>query len=86
MHQTDSLFHKKAGSMGFTFGFDVDNHAINTCPKETMVRISFAEAGGLGGQGPWSGATTGTSPGAESDLMRKYLSGGLTTVGGSGGG
>ncbi|MEX2135273.1 MAG: molybdopterin-dependent oxidoreductase, partial [Acidimicrobiia bacterium] len=34
MHQTDSLFHKRAAGMGFLFGFDVDNHAINTVPKE----------------------------------------------------
>ena len=86
MHQTDSLFHKRAGTMGFTFGFDVDNHAINTCPKETMVRITLAEPGGLDGEGAWSGGTTGTSPGAESDLMKKYLAGGLTTVRGNGGG
>ena len=85
MHQTDSLFHKRAGVMGFTFGFDVDNHAINTCPKETMVRITLAEAGGLEGKGPWKGATGGISPGAESDLMQRYISGGLTTVRGTSG-
>src|SRR5690606_25877634 len=51
MHQTDTLFHKKAAGMGFVFGFDVDNHAINTVPKETVVKITKAEAGGLGGKG-----------------------------------
>ncbi len=58
MHQTDTLFHKKTGSMGFVFGFDVDNHAINTVPKETLVRITKAEDGGLGGKGVWKPATT----------------------------
>jgi nitrate reductase alpha subunit len=80
MHQTDTLFHKRAGAMGFIFGFDVDNHAINTCPKETLVRIVKAEPGGLDGNGPWLPATTGESPGAEDAMMLRYLNGELTTV------
>jgi nitrate reductase alpha subunit len=80
MHQTDSLFHKKAGGMAFVFGFDVDNHAINTCPKETLVRIEKAEPGGLGGSGVWKPATSGESPGAEDAAMLAYIAGDLTTV------
>lgn len=80
MHQTDSLFHKRAGGMGFIFGFDVDNHAINTCPKETLVKVTKAEDGGLGGRGPWLGSTTGTSPAQEDRTMQAYLSGALTVV------
>jgi len=80
MHQTDSLFHKKVGSMAFTFGFDVDNHAVNTVPKETLVRIQKAESGGLGGQGTWEPATTGHSPGNENAFMSKYLRGEATKV------
>jgi nitrate reductase alpha subunit len=83
MHQTDTLFHKRAAGMGFIFGFDVDNHAINTVPKETLVRITLAEAGGLGGEGIWSGATTGKSPGAETRFMQDYLAGRLVTIKGS---
>ncbi|MEZ5175610.1 MAG: molybdopterin-dependent oxidoreductase [Acidimicrobiia bacterium] len=83
MHQTDSLFHKKAAAMGFVFGFDVDNHAINTTPKETLVRIQKAESGGLGGVGPWAPGTTGESPGGEDAVMQRYIMGGLTTVNGS---
>ncbi len=75
MHQTDTLFHKATGSMAFTFGFAVDNHGVNTIPKETLIRIVKAEAGGLGGVGVWGGATEGRSPGAESDEMRAYLAG-----------
>jgi nitrate reductase alpha subunit len=82
MHQTDSLFHKRAGAMGFIFGFDVDNHAINTCPKETLVRIVKAEPGGLDGAGPWLPATTGESPGGEDRMMLRYIRGELTTVNG----
>ena len=80
MHQTDSLFHKRAAAMGFIFGFDVDNHAINTCPKETLVRVTKAEDGGLGGVGPWLGSTTGKSPAEEDEAMQAYLSGDLTIV------
>jgi nitrate reductase alpha subunit len=76
MHQTDTLFHKATGAMKFVFGFAVDNHGVNTVPKETLVRITRAEAGGEGGVGRWQPATTGSSPGTESAAMRKYLAGG----------
>ncbi|MEO5918514.1 MAG: molybdopterin-dependent oxidoreductase, partial [Candidatus Limnocylindrales bacterium] len=82
MHQTDTLFHKKAGAMAFVFGFDVDNHAINTCPKEVMVRITRAEAGGPNGRGAWAGGTTGMSPNEEDVRMQEYMSGGYIKVGG----
>jgi len=77
MHQTDTLFHKAKVATAFLFGGEADNHAVNTVPKETLVKISKAEDGGLGGQGVWEPATTGYSPGNESDFMRKYLSGDL---------
>ncbi len=80
MHQTDSLFHKKTGGMGFTFGFDVDNHAINTVPKETLVRITKAEDGGIGGKGIWKPATTGFGPVGDSAVNQSYLAGALTIV------
>ncbi|MFP3900364.1 MAG: molybdopterin-dependent oxidoreductase [Acidimicrobiia bacterium] len=83
MHQTDTLFHKLAGGMGFVFGFDVDNHAINTTPKEVLVRVTKAEDGAVGGRGPWARATTGFTPGNEGRAMRKYLAGELTTVKGA---
>lgn len=80
MHQTDTLFHKKTGSMGFVFGFDVDNHAVNTVPKETLIRISKAEDGGLGGSGIWKPATSGYSPGESTAQNQRYLSGGYIVV------
>jgi nitrate reductase alpha subunit len=75
MHQTDTLFHKAKVAQAFIFGGEADNHAINTVPKETLVRITKAEAGGLGGEGLWTPGTSGMSPGAESDFMKKYLAG-----------
>jgi nitrate reductase alpha subunit len=80
MHQTDTLFHKRTVAMGFTFGFDVDNHALNTVPKETLIRITKAEDGGLGGVGIWKPAKSGYTPGEQTPQNRMYLSGGYVTV------
>jgi nitrate reductase alpha subunit len=77
MHQTDTLFHKAKAFMGFIFGGEADNHALNTVPKETLIRISKAEDGGLGGRGIWKPATTGYTPDNESELMKRYLAGDL---------
>jgi nitrate reductase alpha subunit len=75
MHQTDTLFHKSKIGFKFMFGGEADNHAINTVPKETLVRITKAEDGGLGGSGVWEPATTGMSPGNEDDRMIRYIGG-----------
>ncbi|OGW18839.1 MAG: hypothetical protein A3G93_09410 [Nitrospinae bacterium RIFCSPLOWO2_12_FULL_45_22] len=80
MHQTDTLFHKTKVFMGFMFGGEADNHAVNTVPKETLVKITKAEDGGLGGRGIWAPATTGFSPGNESEFMKKYLAGNLIEI------
>ncbi len=80
MHQTDTLFHKAKVFMSFIFGGEADNHAVNTVPKETLVRVTKAEDGGLGGKGVWAPATTGYTPAAENDTMRKYLAGGFISA------
>jgi len=80
MHQLDSLFHKKKVAMGFVFGFEGDNHGINSVPKETLVKVTKAEDGGMGGRGVWAPATTGFTPGKESDFMKRYLAGDVTPV------
>jgi nitrate reductase alpha subunit len=80
MHQTDTLFHKRTVAMGFTFGFDVDNHALNTVPKETLVRITKAEDGGMGGVGVWKPATSGCSPGEQTPQNQRYLTGGYVSI------
>ena len=67
-------------SMSFMFGGEADNHAVNTVPKETLVRVTKAEDGGMGGKGIWKPATTGYSPDNENDLMKRYLAGDLTKV------
>ena len=80
MHQTDSLFHKAKAFMGFIFGGEADNHAVNTVPKETLVRITKAEGGGLEGKGVWAPATTGYTPDNEEEFMKRYLAGELVKV------
>ncbi|RJP36235.1 MAG: nitrate oxidoreductase subunit alpha [Phycisphaerales bacterium] len=77
MHQTDTLFHKSKAFMGFIFGGEADNHAVNTVPKETLVRVVKAEDGGLGGKGVWAPAASGLSPAAENEVMKRYLAGGF---------
>jgi nitrate reductase alpha subunit len=77
MHQTENLFHKAKDATAFIFGYENDNHALNTVPKETLVRVTRAEPGGLGGLGRWTPGTSGFSPGNESDTMRRYLAGTL---------
>jgi nitrate reductase alpha subunit len=81
MHQTDSLFHKSKDGQHFVFGYEADNHAVNTVPKETLVRITFAEAGGLGGEGAWLPTRSGRTPAGESEAMLAYLDGRFVQVG-----
>ena len=80
MHQTDTLFHKRTGKMGFVFGFEVDNHAINTVPKETLVRVTKAGPGGVGGKGSWKPSRAAYAPGKSNELLQAYLTGKLTKV------
>jgi nitrate reductase alpha subunit len=80
MHQTDTLFHKAKVATAFIFGGEADNHAVNTVPKETLVKITKAEAGGMGGEGVWEPATTGFTPAGESDFMERYLAGEIVKV------
>jgi nitrate reductase alpha subunit len=80
MHQTDTLFHKKKAYVGFMFGGEADNHAVNTVPKETLVKIVKAEDGGLGGKGIWNPGKSGFAPETEGDFMIGYLKGDLITV------
>ncbi len=72
---TDSLARKDYYGQGIREGYEADIHSPNTCPKETLVRISKAENGGAGGVGVWKPATTGFTPGNESKTMQDYLAG-----------
>ncbi len=75
MHQTDTLFHKSKAFMSFLFGGEADNHAVNTVPKECLIRITKAEDGGLGGKGHWKPGLNSMSPDGEGKAMKKYIAG-----------
>jgi nitrate reductase alpha subunit len=49
-------------------------------PKETLIKIEKAEAGGMDGVGVWTPATTGYSPANESSFMARYIKGDVTRV------
>lgn len=72
---TDSLVRKDYLGQKIGEGYEADVHAPNTCPKETLVRITRAESGGPDGEGIWEPARTGFTPGTESDSMQRYLGG-----------
>jgi len=75
MHQTDSLPSKDAIGWKFKFGYGIDHHAVNTVPKECLIRITKAEDGGIGARGPWEPVRTGFTPGQENEFMIKWLKG-----------
>lgn len=77
MHQTDSLFHKSKTKMKFVWGFEADNHGINTVPKETLIKLTKAEDGGLHAKGLWEPVRTGFTPESpmSSDFKDMYLKG-----------
>lgn len=80
MHQTDTLFHKAKLRMAFLFGGEADNHAVNTVPKETLVKLTKAELGGEGGQSLWSGAATPFGPHSDAPENEQYLAGGYLRI------
>jgi nitrate reductase alpha subunit len=85
MHQTDSILHKSKTKMKMIFGFEADNHGINTVPKELLHTFSKAEDGGIGGKGLWEPARTGYSPESPAnkegqEFKAMYLKGQVTRV------
>ncbi|MCB7129521.1 MAG: hypothetical protein J3T61_08295 [Candidatus Brocadiales bacterium] len=72
---TDSLVRKNDAGQHIEKGYEIDVHAPNTPPKETLVRITKAEDGGIEGRGLWDPARTGHTPGRESEDMKRYLKG-----------
>lgn len=80
MHQTDTLIHKAKLKMGFLLGGEADNHAVNTVPKETLVRLVKAGPGGVAGQRTWTGAATTFGPHSKEAANQSYLAGGFIRI------
>lgn len=74
---TDTLVRKEMFGQQIGKGFLPDVHCPTGAPRESIVKITKAEAGGIGGEGVWRPAKLGLRPGSESDVMKRYLAGEL---------
>jgi nitrate reductase alpha subunit len=72
---TDSLVRKGLFGQGIGKGFLPDVHCPTGAPREAIVKITKAEAGGLEGKGLWRPAQLGIRPRYESEEMKRYLGG-----------
>jgi nitrate reductase alpha subunit len=62
-------------------GFLPDSHCPTGAPRESIVRITKAEPGGIGGKGLWRPAEKGLRPGYENDAFKVFLSGSFISIG-----
>ena len=72
---TDSLVRKAYYGQVIGKGFEMDVHGAVGAPKESFVKITRAEPGGIGGIGLWRPAQEGFRPTYESAKMTRYLAG-----------
>ncbi len=72
---TDSLVRKELFGQAIGKGFLPDVHCPTGAPRESIVKISRAELGGLGGAGLWRPAAQGLRPRYETPAMKNYLAG-----------
>ncbi|MFQ5838898.1 MAG: molybdopterin oxidoreductase, partial [Thermoplasmata archaeon] len=72
---TDSLVRKDGIGQTFGKGFAKDVHGATGAPKESFVKITRAEAGGIGGVGLWRPASLGFRPTYENEAVRRYMKG-----------
>jgi nitrate reductase / nitrite oxidoreductase, alpha subunit len=79
---TDSLVRKGLLGQGIGKGFLPDVHCPTGAPRESIVKITRAEPGGIGAKGLWRPAAQGMRPGYESTGMKSYLTGGFITISG----
>lgn len=76
----DSMTRKEYFGQTIGKGYAADIYTANGAPKESYVKISRAESGGLGGQGLWRPAALGFRPTYENDAFKRYLSAQYITV------
>jgi nitrate reductase alpha subunit len=75
---TDSLVRKSIAGQVIGKGFLPDVHCPTGAPRESIVKITKAEPGGVGGKGLWRPAELGLRPSYESEAFRRYLEGRYT--------
>jgi nitrate reductase alpha subunit len=83
---TDSLVRKGLIGQEIGRGFLPDVHCPTGAPREAIVKITRAEAGGIGGEGLWRPAALGLRPHYENEAMQRYLKGEYVEGGGAEGG
>ncbi|MCC6750171.1 MAG: molybdopterin-dependent oxidoreductase [Deltaproteobacteria bacterium] len=72
---TDSLVVKTLFGQKVVQGFVPDVHCPTGAPRESLVKITKAESGGMNGEKLWAAAKMGLRPTYESDALKRYLSG-----------
>jgi len=82
---TDSLVRKDMFGQTINKGFMPDVHCPTGSPRESIVKITKAEPGGIGAKGLWRPAALGLRPGYENKTMQSYLKGEFNPGGGDGG-
>lgn len=74
---TDSLVRKNNFGQGIDKGFEIDVHGATGNPRESFVKITLAEKGGLDGTGLWEGVEKGMRPTYEDNDFKTFLNGGF---------
>lgn len=77
---TDTLVRKDLMGQQIGEGFAPDIHCANGAPRESFIKITRAEAGGVDGESQWRPVTLGIRPMQEDEAMQTYLAGGFITV------
>jgi nitrate reductase alpha subunit len=72
---TDSLVRKSIAGQVLGKGFLPDVHCPTGAPRESIVKITRAEPGGIHGEGLWRPVKEGYRPTYEKDAFRRYLEG-----------
>jgi nitrate reductase alpha subunit len=72
---TDSLARKELLGQAMGQGFLPDSHCPTGAPRESIVKITRAEPGGLDAKGLWRPAALGYRPGYENDAVKRFLKG-----------
>jgi nitrate reductase alpha subunit len=72
---TETLLHKTMYGQGLEKGFAPDIHCPTGAPRESFVKITKAENGGMNSQGMWRPAALGYRPTYENQAMKEYLKG-----------
>ena len=74
---TDSLVRKDTIGPVIGKGFAPDVHCANGAPRDSFVKFTKAEDGGIGGNKLWKPVTMGLRPTQTSEMMAKFLKGGF---------